>query len=173
MWDGQQALRLVCLEKREEPLVRQRPLHQTGATAAGSGCVVLSSIESRDTVGEGGSAARRRWNCLLQAGGAWSSEQLGEATPLFLPQRGGRVEELLHQQVMGNSHLRPAGGQLCRRGLHQSAPSVCNLTLCNGKKRRRRRGQPLFICPLEEARHLLGSMSPFVCISRSPCDVIK
>lgn len=150
VWDGQQALRLVCLEKREEPLVSQRPLYLTGATGAGSGCVVLSSIESSNATGGGGGAARCRWNRLLQAGGALSSEQLGEATPLPLTPRGGRAEELetqpflLHGQMMKNSCLRPAGGQLYRRGFHQSAPSVCNLALCNGKKRRRRRkGQTL------------------------------
>lgn len=163
-WDGQQALRLVCLEKREEPLVRQRPLYLTGATGAGSGCVVLSSIESRDATGRGGGAARHRWNSLLRAGGAWSGEQLGEATPLPLPRRGrgaeaeglGQQPFLLHRQVVADSCLRPGGGQLCRRGLHQSAPSVCNPALCNGKKRRRRRRNQtlnsdlsLFIRPFE------------------------
>lgn len=151
-WDGQQALRLVCLEKREEPLVRQRPLYPTGATGAGSSCVVLSSMESRDVTGGGGGAARRRWNRLLRAGGAWSREHLAGATPLPLPRRGGGAEAeewgpqpfLLHRQVMGNSCLQPASGQLCRRWLHQSAPSVCNPALCNGKKRKwRRRSQSL------------------------------
>lgn len=144
-WEGQEALRLVCLEKREEPLVRPCPLYLPGAMGAGSGCVVLSSVESREaTGGGGGGAARRRWNRLLRAGGAWSREELGVATPLPLPRRGegggwGPQPFLLHQQVTGSSCLRPASGQLSRRELHQSAPSVCSPVLCNGKRRRRRK----------------------------------
>lgn len=144
-WDGQEALRLVCLEKREEPLVRQSPLCITGATDAGSSCVVLSSIEGRDATSGGRGAARHCWNRLLRAGGACSGEQLGEATPLPPPQRGraadaqgwGPQSFRLHKQVM-------VAGQLCRRGIHQSAPSICNPTLCNGKKRRRRRRNQTF-----------------------------
>lgn len=143
VWDGQQALQLVRLEKRKEPLVRQCPLCLTGATAAESGCVVVSSIESRDVAGGAEGSARHNWNHLLPAGGTWSREQLGKAAPLT----EGGVEELrqqpflLHRQVMRNCCLQSADGQLCRRGFHQSAPSVCNLALCNGKKRRR--GQTL------------------------------
>lgn len=145
----------MCLEKREEPLVRQRPLYLAGATGAGSDCVVLSSIESRNATGGGGGTARHCWNRVLRAGRAWSGEQLGEATPLPLPERGEGAEAegwgpqpfLLHRQVMSNSCLRPAGSQLCRRGLHQSAPSICNPGFCNGKKRRRKRGQ-IFISHL-------------------------
>lgn len=151
VWEGQQAIRLVCLEKKEEPLVRPRPLYLPGAADTGSGCVMLS-MKNRDAGGggaEGGGlgATRHRWNCLLQAGGAWPGEKLSQATPLFNPRGGGGGGKmphhfLLQQQVIGSSCLQPTGGQLSRRGLHQSAPSVYSPAPCNGKKRRRRRKRP-------------------------------
>lgn len=139
-WEGQQALRLVCLEKREEPLVRPHPLYFPGANGTGSGCVVLSSVESREATSGGGGAARHCWNRLLPAGGEWSREELDEATPMPLPRRGeeggwGPQPFLLQRQVTESSCLRPANGQLSRRELHQSAPSVCSPVLCNGKRR--------------------------------------
>lgn len=107
---------------------------------------MMSFIKNRD-VGRG-SADGGRWSGLrrltlerlIPARRACSGEELtasrSEATPLPIP-RGGRSQPFLpHYESTGSSPQYPPNAELCKRGLHQSAPSVCNPASCNGKRRK-------------------------------------
>lgn len=75
---------------------------------------------------------------LIPARRACSGAELtaseSEAMPLPIP-RGGRSRPFLpHYESTGSSCQCPPNTELCKRGLHQSAPSVCSPASRNGKR---------------------------------------
>lgn len=139
-------------------------------------------IKNRD-VGRGSAdggrrAVRSHWSSLrrltlerlIPARRACSGEELtaseSEAMPLPIP-RGGRSQPFLpHYESTGSSCQYPPNAKLCKRGLHQSAPSVCSPASCNGKRRKTawrslhpfisisELAHPVIFCPVTEEQQI-------------------
>nr|XP_040057727.1 uncharacterized protein LOC120834050 isoform X2 [Gasterosteus aculeatus aculeatus] len=112
MPEGEEAMRIVCLVKNNQPL-------------------------NRGSVGDGVRGIRGGWSSLhrlVPGRGAWSGEELkateSEARPFS---RGGKSRPFLPRyESTGSCCLRPQTAELWKKGLHQSAPSVFSPTPCTG-----------------------------------------
>lgn len=174
MPEDEEAVRIVCLVKNDQPLVRAEcgdAVRLSGCSRNGCGFIREDRDVGRGSAGGGRRAVRSHWSSLrrltlerlIPAKRACSGEELtaseSEAMPLPIP-RGGRSQPFLpHYESTGSSCQYPPNTELCKRGLHQSAPSVCSPASCNGKRRKTawRSLHPfisIILCPVTEEQQI-------------------
>ncbi|XP_060910046.1 uncharacterized protein LOC132987175 isoform X1 [Labrus mixtus] len=125
MPEDEEAMRIVCLVKNNQPLNRE--------------------VQRRGSIGDGIGMIRSRWSSLrrftldrlVPVRRAWSGEELrateSEARPLPLPRAGPSRPFLPRYQSTGSCCLCPQTAELQKKRLNQSAPSVFGPAPCSGK----------------------------------------